>query len=161
MPLCTCKKCLILTNGTGRNLHRTTVARHTKNEQSNQYLLLEDELDQNFQNSEEENLFEEPEEQILDNEERSPMEISDNEEEIPIEKNLTDETPIETFSSFQNEENEEINYENIDHYYENDNLIYDSQSEFEFDNENSNADDEGEFLNKLVTDIVNILVTVY
>ena len=69
MPLCTCKKCLILMNGTGRNLHRTTVAQHTKNEQSNQYLLLEDELDQNFQNSEEENLFEEPEEQILDNEE--------------------------------------------------------------------------------------------
>ena len=89
------------------------------------------------------------------------MEISDNEEEILIEKNLTDETLMETFSSFQNEENEETNYENIDHYYENDDLIYDSQSEFEFDNENSNADDEGEFLNKVLTDILNILVTIY
>jgi hypothetical protein len=159
MPLCTCRKCLILTNGAGRDHHRTTIARHIRNEQSNQDLLLENELDQIFQNSEE-NLFEEPEERNLDNEERSPMEISDNEEEILIEKNLTDEAPMETLSSFQNEENEETNYENIDHYYENNDLIYDSQSEFEFDNVNSNADDEGEFLNKLLTYILNIL-TIY
>ena len=48
MPLCTCRKCLILTNGAGRDLHRTTVIRHIRNEQSNQYLLLENELNQNF-----------------------------------------------------------------------------------------------------------------
>jgi hypothetical protein len=136
MPLCTCKKCLTLTNGTGKELHRTTVSRHIEREQMNQGL--ENEY-QNF-HPEEENFYEEePEERNLDNE-RSPMEISDNEETL-VEENLTtlhnNEAPMETPSSFQNEET------NDDYYHENDDLnYYDSQSESEFEDFD---DKEGEF----------------
>jgi hypothetical protein len=68
------------------------------------------------------------------------MEISDNEETL-VEENLTtlhnNEAPMETPSSFQNEET------NDDYYYENDDLnYYDSQSESEFEDFD---DKEGEF----------------
>ena len=125
MPLCTCTHCKALTNGIGKEFHRTTVIRHMKKEQEEQDL---------------ENAY-----QSLHSE-SSPMEISDN-EEIPIEEeNLTtlhnDEAPMEILSSFQDED-EEID----DYYYESDDLNhYDSQSELEFD---TSDDKEGEFRNKL------------
>jgi hypothetical protein len=136
MPLCTCTHCKALTNGVGKEFHRTTVIRHMKKEQEekdleNAYQSLHSE--ENYSEENEENSYEEC---------SSPMEISDN-EEIPIEENLTtlhnDEVPMETLSSFQDED-EEIN----DYYYhESDDLnYYDSQSELEFD---TSDDKEGEF----------------
>src|SRR6266480_3447321 len=44
MPLCKCKQCLLSTNGQGRELHRTCINRHRKNEQINQ------ELEDQYQN---------------------------------------------------------------------------------------------------------------
>jgi hypothetical protein len=136
MPLCTCTHCKALTNGVGKEFHRTTVIRHMKKEQE------EKDLENAYQSlHSEENYSEENEENSYE-ERSSPMEISDN-EEIPIEENLTtlhnDEVPMETLSSFQDED-EEIN----DYYYhESDDLnYYDSQSELEFD---TSDDKEGEF----------------
>ncbi|CAG8733287.1 7142_t:CDS:2, partial [Rhizophagus irregularis] len=62
MPKCECKHCLNLSNGKGRVLHRTTVARHLLEEKEAQ--ALEDEYqrlhpEENFYHSEEENLYEE------------------------------------------------------------------------------------------------------
>jgi hypothetical protein len=136
MPLCTCTHCKALTNGVGKEFHRITVIRHMKKEQE------EKDLENAYQSlHSEENYSEENEENSYE-ERSSPMEISDN-EEIPIEENLTtlhnDEVPMETLSSFQDED-EEIN----DYYYhESDDLnYYDSQSELEFD---TSDDKEGEF----------------
>ncbi|CAB5393671.1 unnamed protein product [Rhizophagus irregularis] len=147
MPKCECKHCLNLSNGKGRVLHRTTVARHLLEEKEAQ--ALEDEYqrlhpEENFYHFEEENLYEENlREENLQENERSYMEMCDN-EEIPEETN-------DDFS-FQNEENEKTNnYEN-DHYYyyENDDSISDSQNESEFDNINSNADNEED--NTIISD---------
>jgi len=177
MPKCECKQCLKLSNGEGRDLHRTTVARHMLAEENEQKL--EDEYQRLHpeenpyseetysyeENLREGNLYEENERSFMetnDNEEeneRSYMETSDNEE---VQEETNDDF------SFQNEENEETNnYEN-DHYYyyENDDSISisDSQNESESDNVNSNADDEeGEFLilfkyiNYLLTIMINFL----
>ncbi|GBC50720.1 hypothetical protein RIR_jg35915.t1 [Rhizophagus irregularis DAOM 181602=DAOM 197198] len=159
MPKCECKHCLNLSNGKGRVLHRTTVARHLLEEKEAQ--ALEDEyqrlhLEENFYHSEEENLYEENlreenlrEEDLYEENERSFMVTSDNEEENErsyMEMCDNEEIPEETNDdfSFQNEENEKTNnYEN-DHYYyyENDDSISDSQNESESDNINSNADNE-------------------
>ncbi|CAB5395535.1 unnamed protein product [Rhizophagus irregularis] len=122
MPKCECKYCLNLSNGKGRVLHRTTVARHLLEEKEAQ--ALEDEYqrlhpEENLYHSEEENLNEE---------------------------NLREE------DFFQNKENEKTNnYEN-DHYYyyENDDSISDSQNESESDNINSNADNEED--NTIISD---------
>src|SRR5215469_2988816 len=128
MTLCKCIKCSKSTNGIGKIVHRTTAARHIKNEERDQDLL--------ENSSEGENLSEEPEERNLDNEEQSsPMEISDNEEVIPIGENLTilhnDETSMEILTNFQDEEEDLIN--DSFYYYESDNINYDSQNESEFD----------------------------
>ena len=135
MPLCTCTKCKASTSGVGKDVHRTTVARHMQIEQAGQ------DLENAYQIFHPEENY--PEEKNWYKEENSreecssPMEISDNEA-----------------SGFQNEENKEASYnfyENDDRYYENDDLIYDSQSDLEFDGENSNAgDNEGEFQSKLL-----------
>ncbi|GET57996.1 transposase domain-containing protein [Rhizophagus irregularis DAOM 181602=DAOM 197198] len=154
MPKCECKHCLNLSNGKGRVLHRTTVARHLLEEKEAQ--ALEDEYqrlhpEENFYHSEEENLYEENlrEEDLYEENERSFMVTSDNEEENErsyMEMCDNEEIPEETNDdfSFQNEENEKTNnYEN-DHYYyyENDDSISDSQNESESDNINSNANNE-------------------
>ncbi|CAB4390488.1 unnamed protein product [Rhizophagus irregularis] len=145
MPLCTCTHCKALTNGIGKEIHRTTVIRHMKKEQEEQ------ELENAYQSlHSEENYIEENEENEEENsyEERSsPMEISeisDNEEILIEEENLTtlhnDEASMEILSSFQDED-EEID----DYYHESDDLNhYDSQSELEFD---TSDDKEGEFRN--------------
>ncbi len=154
MPKCKCTHCLNLTNGKGKNLHRTTVTRHMEKEKiaqslENEYMSLH--YEENLR--EEESSYEENEQsfmEICDNEEekseQSPMEMCDNDDILMEETNDN--------SNFQNEENENTNdhYEN-DYYYENDYLIYDSrnESESESDNVNYNADnEEGEFQNKLL-----------
>ncbi|GBC17777.2 transposase domain-containing protein [Rhizophagus irregularis DAOM 181602=DAOM 197198] len=162
MPKCECKHCLNLSNGRGRVLHRTTVARHLLEEKEAQ--ALEDEYqrlhpEENFYHSEEENLYEENlrEEDLYEENERSFMVTSDNEEENErsyMEMCDNEEIPEETNDdfSFQNEENEKTNnYEN-DHYYyyENDDSISDSQNESESDNINSNADNEED--NTIISD---------
>lgn len=38
MPLCTCKRCLALTNGQGKEYHRTTVHRHMERDRIDQEL---------------------------------------------------------------------------------------------------------------------------
>ncbi|GET50952.1 transposase domain-containing protein [Rhizophagus irregularis DAOM 181602=DAOM 197198] len=149
MPLCTCTHCKALTNGIGKEIHRTTVIRHMKKEQEEQ------ELENAYQSlHSEENYFEENEENEEENsyEERSsPMEISeisDNEEILIEEENLTtlhnDEASMEILSSFQDED-EEID----DYYHESDDLNhYDSQSELEFDT-SDDKEDNTTFSNEL------------
>jgi hypothetical protein len=131
-----CTHCKALTNGVGKEFHRTTVIRHMKKEQEEQ------DLENAYQNLHSEENYSEENEETSYKERSSPMEISDN-EEIPIEEILTtlhnDEALMETLSSFQDED-EEIN---DDYYYESDDLnYYDSQSELEFD---TSDDKEGEF----------------
>ncbi|CAG8744982.1 19894_t:CDS:2, partial [Rhizophagus irregularis] len=121
MPLCTCTHCKALTNGIGKEIHRTTVIRHMKKEQEEQ------ELENAYQKR------------------SSPMEISeisDNEEILIEEENLTtlhnDEASMEILSSFQDED-EEID----DYYHESDDLNhYDSQSELEFDTSDDKEEKE-------------------
>ena len=158
MPKYVCKQCLKLSYGEGRDLHRTTVARHMLVEENEQKL--EDEYQRLHPEenpySEETYSYEENlrKGNLYEENERSYMETSDNEE---VQEETNDDF------SFQNEENEKTNnYEN-DHYYyyENDDSISisDSQNESESDNVNSNADDEeGEFL--ILFKYINYLLTI-
>ena len=146
MPLCTCKQCLISTNGQGKICHRTTIKRHMKREQMDQEL--EDEY-QNLHPEEDDDLYEESEslpmeegsaeEQNLDNEEESPME---NEEGSPMEtseeQNLDneEETPRENPFDFSDNEAHMGILSDFD-----DDDYCESQSESEFD---EFADKEGE-----------------
>ncbi|GES97704.1 transposase domain-containing protein [Rhizophagus clarus] len=119
MPLCKCKYCLNLSNGEGRSVHRTTVARHLLEEERAQ--TLEDEYQRLY-----------PKE----NPYYSKVKYS-YEENLREEENERSEDPEETDDVFGFENEENNNYEN--------DSISDSQNESEFnnaDNVNFNTDNK-------------------
>jgi hypothetical protein len=74
-----CTHCKALTNGVGKEFHRTTVIRHMKKEQEEQ------DLENAYQNLHSEENYSEENEETSYEERSSPIKISDN-KEIPIEE---------------------------------------------------------------------------
>lgn len=143
-----CKKCLTLSNGQGKEVHRTTIKRHMANDQ------LEQELETEYQNRylkdfEDFMQLEESEEQNL-NDEDHPKEEFENFIRIESEERNLDfynNEDVPFFDFRGNNENDDIYH----YHYENNDLS--SELDFiEFDNaefDNEEFDNEGEFYLKI------------